>query len=160
MHPDVFQKVVWEEMLYAQMRSNYFAELVRHYMKWDRGLRVLALLSSSGVVVTVLSQTNTEVLKLGVPIIAATISFWLLLSQYSSMARDASELHTGWGAVARDYEGVWNDLSGVNAQTRYQQAYDRAEALSKSGAKFPNKQDRLNYWLDQAAALGMARYAH
>jgi len=29
MHPDVFRKVVWEEMLYAQMRSNYFAELVR-----------------------------------------------------------------------------------------------------------------------------------
>ena len=62
MHPEVFQKMVWEEMLYAQMRCNYFAELVRHYMNWDKGLRVLALLASSGVVVTVLLQTNNDVL--------------------------------------------------------------------------------------------------
>src|SRR5713101_2256993 len=95
MHPDVFQKVVWEEMLYAQMRSNYFAELVLHYLKWDKGLRALTLLASSGVVVTVLSQATAEVLRFGLPIAAAAISFWLLLSQYTSLARDASELHAG-----------------------------------------------------------------
>ncbi|HXP86384.1 MAG TPA: hypothetical protein VN841_16775 [Bryobacteraceae bacterium] len=160
MHPEVFQKVVWEEMLYAQMRSNYFAELVHHYMNRDKGLRVLALLASSGVVVTILAQTNTELLRFGVPIFAAAISFWLLLSQYTSMARDASELHAGWSAVAHDYEGVWNNLYAADAQARYQQIYDRAEALSRSGAKFPNKADRLSYWLDQATTISMARYAH
>lgn len=51
-------------------------------MKWDKCLRVLALLASSGVVITVVSQANSELLKLGVPIIAAAINFWLLLSQY------------------------------------------------------------------------------
>jgi hypothetical protein len=158
--PKVFQKVVWEEMLYAQMRSNYFAELVRHYLKWDKGLRALALLASSGVVVTVLSQTNAEVLRFGVPILAAAISFWLLLSQYTSMAGDASELHAGWSAVARDYEGVWTNLYAADAESKYQQIYDRAEDLSKSGTKFPNKKDRLNYWLDQATTVSMARYAH
>jgi hypothetical protein len=160
MHPDIFKKVVWEEMLYAQMRSNYFAELVRHYLRWDKGLRALALVASSGVVVTVLSQANAEVLKFGVPIIAVAVSFWLLLSQYTSMARDASELHSGWSAVARDYEGVWTNLYAADAQARYQQIYDRAESLSTRGAKFPDKKDRLNYWLDQAATLSMARYAH
>jgi len=160
MHPDVFQKVVWEELLYAQMRSNYFAELVLHYMKWDKGLRALTLLASSGVVVTVLSQANAEVLRFGLPIAAAAISFWLLLSQYTSLARDASELHAGWSAVARDYEGVWTNLWAADAQARYQQIYDRAESLSRSGAKFPNKQDRLDYWLDQATTISMARYAH
>jgi len=160
MHPDVFRKVVWEEMLYAQMRSNYFAELVRHYMNWDKGLRVLALVASSGVVATVLSNASAEILKFGVPIIAVAISFWLLLSQYTSMARDASDLHSGWSAAAHEYEGVWTNLDAANAQATYQQIYDRAEALSRSGAKFPNKTDRLTYWLDQAATLTMARYAH
>src|SRR5207245_2873377 len=127
---------------------------------WDKGLRALALLASSGVVVTVLSQASAELLKFGVPIVAAAISFWLLLSQYTSMARDASELHVGWSSVARDYERVWTSLSAADAQARYQQIYDRAESLSSSGAKFPNKIDRLNYWLDQAAALSIARYVH
>jgi hypothetical protein len=160
MNPDVFQRIVWEEMLYAQMRSNYFAELVRHYMNWDKGLRALALLATSGVVVTVLSQADAELLRVGIPVIAAAISFWLLLSQYTSMARDASDLHAGWSAVARDYEGVWTDLYAVDAQERYRQIYDRAEALSRSGAKFPNKKERLTYWLDQASTISLARYAH
>jgi hypothetical protein len=160
MNPDVFQKVVWEEMLYAQMRSSYFAELVRHYLKWDKGLRVLALLASSGVVATVISQASAELVKYGVPIVAAAISFWLLRSQYTSMAQDASELHAGWSAVARDYEGVWTNVDAPAAQAKYQQIYERADSLSISGAKFPNRKKRLNYWLDQAAALTMARYAH
>jgi hypothetical protein len=160
MHPEVFQKMVWEEMLYAQMRCNYFAELVRHYMNWDKGLRVLALLASSGVVVTVLLQTNNDVLKVGVPIVAAAISFWLLLSQYTSMARDASDLHAGWSAVAHDYEGIWTDLYAADAQAKYDEIYDRAESLSRSGTKFPNKRKRLSYWLDQAVAISQARYVH
>jgi hypothetical protein len=159
MQPDVFRKLIWEEMLFAQMRSNYFAELVRTYMVWDKTLRVFALLSSSGVVATVLSQTGNEWLKFGTPIVAAAISFWLLLSGYTSMAQDASELHSGWNAVARDYEAVWNDLEADGAESKYNQIYDRASALSKSGAKFPNKTDRLSYWLDQAAAITTARYA-
>jgi hypothetical protein len=100
--------------------------------------------------VTVVSQADAELLKVGVPVVAAAISFWLLLSQYTSMARDASDLHAGWSAVARDYEGVWTDLYAVDAQERYRQIYDRAESLSRSGAKFPNKKERLTYWLDQA----------
>jgi hypothetical protein len=160
MDPDVFRKTVWEEMLYAQMRSNYFAELVRHYLKWDKGLRVLALLASSGAIATVLAQANADWLKFGVPVAAAVINFWLLLSQYSTMSRDASELHAGWSAVARDYERVWNNLSAADAQASYQQIDDRAEALSISGAKFPNKKNRLSYWLDQASTISTARYAH
>ncbi|HEY1182928.1 MAG TPA: hypothetical protein VGE89_02010 [Bryobacteraceae bacterium] len=160
MHPDVFQKVVWEEMLYAQMRSNYFAELVRHYMKLDKGLRVLALSATSGVVATTLAQANSELLRFGVPVIALVISVWLIFSQYTSMARDASELHAGWSTVARDYERVWNNLSDADAQATYQQIYDRAESLSRSGEKFPYKKKQLNRWLDQATTLSMARYAH
>lgn len=160
MHPDVFQKTVWEEMLYAQMRSNYFAELVGHYLKWDKGLRWLALLASSGAVATVLSQPNADLLRIGVPIVAVAINLWLLLSQYTTMARDASDLHAGWNAVAHDYEGVWTNLSAADAQEKYQQIYSRADVLSKSGVKFPNKKARLSYWLDQASTMSQARYAH
>jgi len=159
MHPDVFRKTIWEEMLYAQMRSNYFAELVRRYMSLDKGLRALALLASSGVVVTVISDAN-GILRFGVPIFAVAVSFWLLLSQYTSMARDASELHAGWSAIARDYEALWTNIYAANAQTKYREIYDRAEPLSISGSKFPNKKKRLSYWLDQAVAISMARYAH
>ena len=158
MDATTLRKTVWEEMLTAQMRSSYFAELVRHYLQFDRGLRVVTLIASSGAIATALSQMNPAV-KLLAPILATAASFWLLISQYGAMARDASDLHGGWSAAARDYERLWNNLDAEDAEKQYLQIYDRAEALSKSGTKFPNKKDRLSYWLDQAATMATSRYA-
>ncbi len=62
--------------------------------------------------------------------------------------------------MARDYEAIWTNLGASDVQAKYQEIYNRAESLSVSGAKFPNKKDRLSYWLDQAAAISSARYAH
>lgn len=155
---DNLRRCVWEEMLTADMRANYFGELVGHYLKLDKGLRVATLLAASGTVGTALSQLDPSV-KLAIPILATAVSFWLLISQYGSMARDASDLHSGWSAVQRDYERLWNNLDSGDAGEQYHQIYDRAEVLSKSGTKFPNKTARLNYWLDQAARIATARYA-
>jgi hypothetical protein len=149
---------VWEEMLTADMRSNYFAELVRHYLLFDKALRVATLIAASGAVGTTLSQSGTEA-KLIAPILATAGSFWLLVSQYGSMARDASDLHAGWSIVARDYERLWNGLDSPGSEAKYHEIYDRAEELSRSGVKFPNKKARLNYWLDQAATMATGRYA-
>ena len=150
--------IVWEEMLCANMRASYFAEMLRNYQAKDRWLRVACLVASSGAVVTALTQLDlTE--KLVAPILATAVSFWLLIIQYGSLARDAGDLHAGWGGLARDYERLWNNLSDPHAEATYNQLYDKGEALSKAGAKFPYKKNRLNYWLDQAAALAAARYA-
>jgi hypothetical protein len=158
MEPDMLRRCVWEEMLTADMRASYFAELVGHYLKLDKWLRVATLLAASGTVGTALSQWS-EGVRLAVPIVATGVSFWLLISQFGSMARDASDLHSGWSTVKRDYERLWGALSSPDAEEQYSQIYDRAEVLSKSGTKFPNKTKRLGYWLDQAARMATARYA-
>jgi hypothetical protein len=152
------RKVVWEEMLCAEMRSSYFAELVRTYQMKDRMLRVCVLLASSGSVATALAVWPTG-WKLSAPVLATLGSFWLLLSQYSSFARDAADLHAGWSQIARDYERQWNNLTEANAEATYHQIYERAETLSRAGVKFPNKRARLEFWMDQAAALARSRYA-
>src|SRR5580658_9095211 len=109
------RQCVWEEMLMADMRANYFAELVNHYLKLDKYLRVATLVAASGTVGTALSQWNADI-RLGVPIAATATSFWLLISQYGSMARDASDLHSGWSGVKRDYERLWNNLDRPDAE--------------------------------------------
>jgi hypothetical protein len=158
MDQTTLRTVVWDEMLLADMRANYFAELIRHYTFSDKSLRVGTLVASSGTFATALLGGNNEV-RIIAPVLATAVSFWLLISQYGSMARDASDLHAGWSLVHRDYERLWNALDSPDAEATYHQIYDRAEVLSKSGGKFPNKQSRLSYWLDQAAAMAIARYA-
>jgi len=50
MDANTLRKSVWEEMLFADMRANYFAELVRRYLLLDRALRVAVLMSNSNLV--------------------------------------------------------------------------------------------------------------
>src|SRR3989442_509215 len=96
------RKVVWEEMLFANMRANYFAELLRSYQKQDKWLRVAVLVASSGAVGTTLFQLDAPV-KLAAPILAAAGSFWLLISQkLPAAARIGAASFTGasnWNRV-------------------------------------------------------------
>jgi hypothetical protein len=158
MNSVTLRKVVWEEMLYADMRANYFGELVRTYQQWDRGLRVAVLVASSSAAATALSDA-LPIVKVATPVLAAVGSFWLLLSQYTTLARDASDLHAGWSAAAKDYEKVWNQLDDPEAESKFNQIYEKAEGLSRAGNKFPTKNKRLEYWLDHASQLATARYA-
>jgi hypothetical protein len=151
------RKLVWEEMLYADMRANYFGELVRRYLLLDKALRAATLVGTSGSVAAALLSSGPA--KIAVPILATAVSFWLLISQYGTMARDASDLHYGWGSLARDYTDLWNSLDRPDAEACYHEIFNRGESLSKSGAKFPNKANRLSFWLDHAAAMARARYA-
>ena len=158
MNAMTLRKIVWEEMLCADMRANYFAELLRTYQKRDKWIRVGVLLASSGAVVTALSEMSAWI-KLLAPIVAAAGSFWLLISQYSTLARDAADLHSGWAGLAKDYEHLWNHLKEPQAEATFEQIHERGESLAKMAAKFPYKAKRLEFWLDQAAALAIARYA-
>ena len=154
----ILRKIVWEEMLCGNMRANYFAELLRTYQRRDKWLRVGILVASSGAVATALPEISAWT-KLLAPILAVSGSIWLLISQYSSLARDAADLHSGWSGLARDYERLWSHLDDPQAEAKFHQIYECGESLSKTGAKFPYKAKRLEYWLDQAGNLAAARYA-
>ena len=147
---------VWEEMLYAQMRAQYFAELVQSYARRDKWLRVLVLVASSGAVATGFISTG---LKIVPPIVAALGSFWLLLSGYPSLQREAAELYSGWNKLGTEYERLWNHLDASDVENRFHSLYTRGDELSALGAKFPNNRKRLDHWLTEVSQLATSRYA-
>jgi|ERR1035438_9628481 hypothetical protein len=156
--PTVFRRRVWDEMLFAGMRANYFGELVGRYQNLEKVIRVLVLVASSGAAATVLSSAP-EWLKLGFPIAAACGSFWLVFSQYGMMSRDAADLHSGWSLAQSHYERLWNHLDTPDAEREFDRIYEQANTLSKNGTRFPNHTKRLAHWLDRAADVATARYA-
>jgi hypothetical protein len=156
MTSEQLRKNVWEEMLYSQMRSQYFAELVRVYASRDKWLRVLVLAASSGAVAMAFTSTQYRFIP---PIFAALGSFWLLLSGYPGLQREAAELHAGWEEQSTAYEKLFGRLDSPNAEDEFHNIYSRGNKLSSQGTKFPNKKERLDHWLTQAAELAMSRYA-
>lgn len=158
METEAFRRRVWDEMIFAGMRAQYFGELVRRYQELEKILRVAVLVSSSGSAATVMSAAPSW-LKLGFPIVAASGSFWLLFSQYGTMARDAADLHAGWSAIEARYERLWNRLDSDSAASDFNKIYEDANIFSKAGTKFPNHPKRLAHLMDQTAAILSARYA-
>jgi hypothetical protein len=155
MESGTLRRMVWDEMLFASMRSNYFGELVLHYQNLEKWLTVCSALASSGAVATAVTAASQWV-KIGFPAVAAANGFWLLFSQYSIQARDAADLHAGWNSLSTEYERIWNHLDDPQAEEKFDQAFERAEILSKSGTKFPNNTKRLGYWLVQCAELAIS----
>jgi hypothetical protein len=158
MDATTLRRRIWDEMILAGMRANYFGELVLKYQKLEKAIRVAVLAASSGAAVTVLSSFP-DVVKLGFPVLAAFGSSWLVFSQYGMMARDAADLHAGWSGIEARYERLWNHLDDPEVEVEFYRIYEQAEALSKAGTRFPNREKRLAYWLDRTAEIVTARYA-
>ena len=76
MDADRLYNRLWEEMVYANMRANFFGELVRVYQNWDKWLRLGVLVLSSGSAATTLSSLPIE-LRLALPVLATAASLWL-----------------------------------------------------------------------------------
>jgi hypothetical protein len=149
---------VWDEMLFAGMRANYFGELVSRYQHFEKAIRVFVLVASSSAAATVLTSA-AEWVKFGLPLLAAGGSFWLLFSQYSMLARDAADLRSGWCSLEAEYERLFNHLDDAGSEAVFDQIYERGNGLSKAGTKFPSNKKRLSYWLDEVAQVANARYA-
>ena len=150
-------KIVWEEMVYSNMRASYFGDLVRVYQERDKWIRVAVLLLTSGSMATAMLGLDQNV-KLVLPVLATIGSLWLLLSQYSTLSRDASELCMEWGNIAKEYERIWNHLDEPDAEASYERIYENAGKLTKQGAKFPQRGKRLEHWFDHSVEMLVGRY--
>ena len=152
-------KIVWEEMVYANMRASYFGDLVRVYQEWDKWVRVAVLVLTSGSMATAMLSLDQS-FKIVLPILATIGSLWLLLSQYSTLSREAGDLSVEWGRIAKEYERVWNHLYNPEAEVTYERIYADADKLTKQGAKFPKRGKRLNHWFDHSVEMLVGRYKH
>ncbi|MBS1876017.1 MAG: hypothetical protein JSU00_22585 [Acidobacteria bacterium] len=149
---------VWEEMVYAYMRTHYFAALVAKYQQYDKWFRVAGFVLSSGSIASALFAADPMV-RASVPIVATAVSAWLLFSQYSTVSRDASELMTQWQDIATKYEKLWNHLDDDDAETQFDAIYQSANLLSKPGSKFPEDKKLLNEWMDRQSEILTSRYS-
>ncbi len=158
MDVETLYRRLWEEMVYANMRANFFGELVRVHQNWDKCLRLLVLLLSSGSAVATFS-TFPGWLRLALPVVATLASLWLFLSQHSTMSRDAADLNSGWQDFAARYEYLFNHIHDEGTEKAFYETFDAAGKLSAKASKFPQRGRRLQYCENKAAEILKARYA-
>lgn len=150
------QKRVWEGMLGAEIRANYFADYTNRFHRRQRVATFGSVLFSSGAFVSFV-LTNpapwvTEYLRPGLTLLTAIISTYSLVAQNQKSAIDAADLHARWNKLAHEYELLWEDVYADSAQATLEALEQRGMELSKSGTSFPNDEAAMLRWENHVLA--------
>ena len=142
------QKRVWEGMLGAEIRANYFADLSARLQGRQRAAIWIALVLSSGAVVSVVASLPSEYgwIRIALTVAAAGVNAYSVVKQNQKFAVDASDLHARWNRLAKDYESVWENVYASDAPVRLSTLEERNIELSKAGSGFKYDKRRMLKW--------------
>ena len=139
------QQDVWEGWITSEMRANYFAELGQSFDRQQKICNWLTTVTSSGAFVTAVSGLGHGYV-VGLTLIAALLSAFLLVQQNQKRVTDCLDLHFRWNRLAGEYNALWNDMYSDDAPTKLSMLAEKATELSKSSAAFPIRKKMMLKW--------------
>ena len=146
------QKRVWEGLLSAEIRANYFAELSGRYRREQRFTTWAIVLLSSGAVATFvyagLPARFAAWLRPALAVLTAAGSLYLLVARNHERAIDSASLHERWNRMAGKYETLWENVYAEDAQERLRQFDEECAELSTAATGFPYKKRTMLKWQD------------
>jgi hypothetical protein len=145
------QKAVWEGWLAAEIRANYYADLAGRYQRNQRIVTWATLVFSSGAFFALLSDWLPAKVSWVRPLLAfvtVALSLWSLTARSERKEIDCLDIHFQWNILARDFEGLWDDMHAESSPAKLREMQERSAQLSKISASFPNKRKLMLKWQD------------
>ena len=142
------QKRVWENMLAAEIRADYFAALATSYRLHQRIANWATLVLSSGAALSLLLDLppDYKFVRLGLALATTCISAYSVVAQNYDRANAALDLHARWNKLAKGATALWDRMDDTSARDDLQEIEDLAGDLSKAGIAFPNKKRQMLKW--------------
>jgi hypothetical protein len=142
------QRRVWEAMLAAEIRANYFADLSHTYRVRQRLATWVVLFLSSGAAATFLLSEGSGLVWLRPLLILSTaaVSLYSVVAQNQESAMNSVDLHARWNKLAKEYETLWENMYVEDAGELLLRLDERRVELSKAGTAFPNDEARMRKW--------------
>ena len=148
-------KGVWEGMLGAEVRANYFADLAEKFNNLQRVVTWSILFTSSGALTTMLIQDlppEWKLLQPALAILTTALSLYAAVRQNYKLAFDAADLHLRWNKLAGAYERLWENVYADNAADVLDGLRENSAELSKAGTSFPYDTKKMLKWEDHVVA--------
>jgi hypothetical protein len=152
------QKRVWEGMLGAEIRANYFADLSSRLTLRQKRVAMWTLILSSSAVGTYVVGSKvipTDIIVWLQPALAlftAALSAYSYTAQNQKSAIEAADLHARWHKLARDFTALWDDMYDPDALDTLQKLEERAAEASKSANSFSNDAKAMLRWEEHVLA--------
>ena len=107
---------VWDEMIAAEVRSLYFAELGARYTKRKQIISALSFFLSSGAAVTIMAK-----LRSAVPIVmsasTAIATAYSIAVGLDKKAATMAKLYSTWSQIESDCRILWNHWFQEDAES-------------------------------------------
>jgi hypothetical protein len=145
---------VWQGMLGAEIRANYFAELTERYNRRQRWATWGTLFMSSGALATILIQlpSGWAWVRVVFAAIATALSLYSVVRQNNKLAVDAADLYARWNKLSCEYEKLWEDVTVDDAANILHAFTDHGRELSESARSFPNDGQAMLKWENHVLA--------
>lgn len=144
---------VWENMLAAETRSLYFADLTTQYTRQKQWITGSSFFLSSGAAATLISKAPDWV-PLILAIATAIITAYAMAVNLDGRIATMAKLHSAWNQIATDYDRLWNHLYDEDAEIQLEEIFGRERESSELAATdAPNKPKLLAQWQQRVFAL-------
>ena len=137
---DYDQTRLWESLIGAETRAQYFAIMVQVLRKRQRWLTIGSLVLSSSAAAALLTPAlpGYSWIKGLLALAAAILSAISLVSGNEKNATDAADLSYRWQSLAFSYQALWSNLYEDEAQATFQRLLEEEAKVSKSSTALPN----------------------
>lgn len=137
---------LWTDLLDAETRTLYFADLVRHYENIEHWVTIGILVLSSGTTVSGFAGNDPK-LQGVVASIAVILSTVLLVQKFSKKSELCANLHEQQNTLVAEYEEVWENSEQLpDLKERLHRLRRESARLSKAATTLPNKVGKLREW--------------
>jgi len=144
---------VWQNMLAAEARSLYFADLASRYTKQKQWITGASFFLSSGAAATIIAKAPSLV-PIVLALIVAAVSAYSMAVNLDAKIGTMVKLHSTWNGIAIEYENLWNHTYAQNAEDQLDKIIrleDEPSQLATTAA--PNDQELLGKWQQRVCLL-------
>ena len=149
---------VWEGLLGAEIRANYFADMVGVYKTRQQWATWTTLLLASGATGAAVASAPAWA-RVVLPLLTAFVSLYLATAHNATRSVDCADLHFRWARLADDYERLWEASYDKGALDRLNELTEKAAGVSKASTALPDKERRMLKWQRHVVMHRTARHA-
>ncbi len=137
---DFEQTHLWESLIGAETRSQYFATLVQRLRTRQRWLTGGAFVASSGAAIALFTSVwpDHPWAKGLLALLSAVLSATSFVSANEKNAIEAADLSYRWQTLAISYRQLWSNMYTSSAPATLQRLATEEASVSKSSTALPN----------------------
>jgi hypothetical protein len=144
---------VWQNMLAAEARALYFADLTSSYTMRKQWITGISFLLSSSAAATIVGSAPSWVPVLLALAVAGATAYSVALN-LDGRIRTMAKLHSSWNQIAVLYDRLWNHTDDSDAEDEFSKILEKEREPSELAAlSAPNDEKRMEKWLNRVFAM-------